>query len=324
MSDADKWIRANVRCCACGGSLRESRHINIMCLNKLATWEYPRWGNILVKDKYPINRASAILCDRCLDEQREIKHTIEWDLKRTYVRYHKVDDLEDLPEIPEKEILGLNLLTRWLRTKRDRMRDVPVRIGRVVFHIPFDGSKYLMFKCRRCGRCCRGQRWEALLLTEGDVKRLTKALGYSSMSQFLDEECVFAEVSEPKEVRAFIERPPVKATYAGFYLKRFEGENEETALKPHACRFVTEDNLCSIYEARPVVCRKFPYTTYRREGLTHAYYLNVPFSSCPGYREKRRLKKQWLAGWVRDLVEADIEIVESVQSGFFMITEVES
>jgi len=209
-----------------------------------------------------------------------------------------------------------NLLTRWLKTlDRTRIRDVPVRIGEVVFHIPFNGTNYLMFKCRRCGSCCRGQRLEALLLTMGDVKRLSKALGYSSMSEFLDRECVFTEVGEPKEVYPLIGGPPVKARYAGFC--------EETVLKPHACRFVTEDNLCSIYEARPVVCRKFPYTTYRVEGLTHAYYVDVPFSNCPGYREKRHLKRKWLAPWVKTLLEADREILESLQSGFFMITEVE-
>ena len=322
--DVSEWIKANVRCCSCGGSLESSRHINILCLNRLATWEWPRWGNILVMDKYPVNRAPAILCDRCVEENREIKFAIEWDNERTYVRYHKVEELQELPEIPEKEILGLNLLTRWLRTKSGRLRDVPVRIGRMVFHIPFDGSNYLMFKCRKCGSCCRGQRWEALLLTEADVKRLSKALNYSSMSEFLDKECVYAEVTEPRQVYPLIGKPPVKATYVGFYLKRFDGENAETVLKPHACRFLTENNLCTIYEARPVVCRKFPYTTYHQEGLTHAYYVNVPSSSCPGYREKRRLKKQWLTPWVKDLIEADREILGAVQSGFFMITEVEA
>jgi Fe-S-cluster containining protein len=217
-----------------------------------------------------------------------------------------------------------NLLTRWLKAKKGKLRDVPVQIGQMVFHVPHDGSNYLLFKCRKCGACCRGQRWEALLLTEGDVKRLTKALGYSSMKEFMDKECILAEVTEPKEVYPLIGGPPVKARYAGFYLKRFKGENRRTVLKPHACRFVTEDNLCSIYEARPIVCRRFPYTTYRnQQGLTDAYYVDVPFSTCQGYREKRHIKKQWLTPWVKDLLEGDREILESVQSGFFMITEME-
>jgi len=160
------------------------------------------------------------------------------------------------------------------------------------------------------------------LLTEGDVKRLSKFLGYTSMKEFLDKECVFTEVAEPKEVWPLIDGPSVKAKYTGFYLKRFKDENKETVLKPHPCRFITENNLCSIYKVRPIVCRKFPYTTYQEDGLTHAYYVNVPFSKCQGYREKRNIKKQWLTPWVKDLVQADREILESVQSGFFMITEV--
>jgi len=160
------------------------------------------------------------------------------------------------------------------------------------------------------------------MLTEGDVKRLSKALGYSSMSEFMDKECIFAEVTEPKEIWPFISEPSVKVTYTGFYLKRFKGENKETVLKPHPCRFIDEENFCSIYEARPVVCRKFPYTTYHEGDLTHAYYVNVPFSTCLGYREKRHLKKQWLTPWVKDLIVGDKEILESVKSRFFTITEV--
>ena len=103
--DASEWVKANVRCCSCGRSLQNSRHINVLCLNKLATWEYPRWGNILVMEKYPTNRASAILCDRCVNENREIKFAIEWDNERTCVRYHKVEGLMDLLRIPEEEVL---------------------------------------------------------------------------------------------------------------------------------------------------------------------------------------------------------------------------
>ena len=214
----------------------------------------------------------------------------------------------------------MNLLSKWL--KKSLPRDVPIRIGQVVFHIPFNGSDHLMFKCRRCGLCCRGQRWESLLLTEGDVKRLSKALHSSSMSEFLDEECVFTEIAEPKEVWPFLGGPSARVRDAGFYLKRFEGENEETVQQPHPCRFVAEDNRCSIYEARPIVCRKFPYTTYNEDGLVHAYYVNVPFSACPGYRERRHVKRKWLSPWVKDLTRGDEEILESLKSHFFMITEI--
>ena len=76
----------------------------MVCLDKLASWEYPCWGNVLLRD-VPVNRASAILCDRCIEEKREIKHAIEWDTEHSYVRYHNVTYLKDLPRIPEEEIL---------------------------------------------------------------------------------------------------------------------------------------------------------------------------------------------------------------------------
>jgi len=90
----DQWIKAKIRCCSCGGSFKDSGHINVVCLNKLATWQYPSWGNILVLDKYPMNRASAILCDSCIQERRPAKYAIEWNNERTQVKYHKVEDLK--------------------------------------------------------------------------------------------------------------------------------------------------------------------------------------------------------------------------------------
>ena len=105
MTKFDDWVKRVVKCCACEGSMQDSKHVNLICLNKMATWEYPRWGNILVSDKYPTNRAGAIICDRCIEERRKIKFAIEWDNKRTYVKYHKVEDLKDLPTIPEREVL---------------------------------------------------------------------------------------------------------------------------------------------------------------------------------------------------------------------------
>jgi len=103
--DVEAWIRRTVKCCSCGESLRSSRHINVVCLDKEATWKYPSWGNVLVMNKYPMNRASAILCDRCIKENREAKYAIEWDNEHTYVRYHLVKKLKDSPHIPEEEVL---------------------------------------------------------------------------------------------------------------------------------------------------------------------------------------------------------------------------
>ena len=105
MSEAEGKIRAKVKCCACEGSLKLSKHLNLVCLDKLATWKYPMWGNILVMDRHPMNRASAILCDRCIEKKRVPRFAVEWSSDYKIVRYHKVEDLQGLPQIHLKEVL---------------------------------------------------------------------------------------------------------------------------------------------------------------------------------------------------------------------------
>jgi len=218
--------------------------------------------------------------------------------------------------------MNSNLLTEWLKSKT--LTDEQARVGNMIFHIPHDGESYLMFKCRRCGFCCSNQKQGALLLTLGDMKRLAKALNYSGIKGFVDAECVWAEVTEPKEVYPLIGLPPVKVKYAGYFLKRFEGENEQTIEEPHRCRFLTAENLCSIYDVRPVVCRKFPYTVLMDDvGVYHAYYVDVPWSLCPGYRGKKHLKLKWLAGWVENLTQGYQEAVETVKNNLIQITSLE-
>jgi len=105
MADITEKIKQNVKCCACEGPLENSKFINGICLNKLATWKMPTWGNILVKDKYPDPRATAILCDRCINENRPPKFAVEWNEDFSKVIYHKVENLKDLPEIRKEDIL---------------------------------------------------------------------------------------------------------------------------------------------------------------------------------------------------------------------------
>lgn len=104
MSDILEWAKAMVHCCSCEGSLQSSRYLNMVGLLKQATWKYPVYGNILVYKKYPINRAAAILCDRCIDENRQARFAVEWNQEKTHVTYHRVEELKDLPPIPDEEI----------------------------------------------------------------------------------------------------------------------------------------------------------------------------------------------------------------------------
>ena len=101
----DEKIKKNVKCCACGNSLEDSKFINGVALNKLATWKYPVWSNILVQDKYPESRAVAILCDKCVEERKTPRFAVEWDTEHNIITYHDIKQLKDLPQIKEEDIL---------------------------------------------------------------------------------------------------------------------------------------------------------------------------------------------------------------------------
>ncbi len=212
-----------------------------------------------------------------------------------------------------------NLLTEWVKTKK--LKDAQVRVGNVVFHIPLDGRNYLLFKCQRCGRCCKGQLYNALMLTLGDVQRLAK-LSKCGMtpSQFIDKMCVFASITEPKEVTIPF-YGPITATYSACFLKRFKEETEETAMKPHPCEYNNDKNLCDIYEARPITCQKFPYTTFHANGLTHVTYVNVPFSDCPGYYARPCINRKKLAKLALLMEKGDLEIKQSIIDRMIIITD---
>lgn len=65
--------------CCCGDDHKiqdGGSHINLVQLRKLAKWPYLASMNFLVpgSEKYPL--ANAVVCDRCLQEKREIKYAM--------------------------------------------------------------------------------------------------------------------------------------------------------------------------------------------------------------------------------------------------------
>ena len=107
MVDWTAWIKKYGKCCSCEGSLKKSRFINGIMLNKLATWDYPTWGNILLG--IPANRASAIVCDTCLEQGKKPKYAIEWDQEDNVVKYHKVGDLRDVRAITPEDVMAARM-----------------------------------------------------------------------------------------------------------------------------------------------------------------------------------------------------------------------
>ena len=89
----ENFIRKNVECCACGGTLEESGCINIVELKKRATWKFPVFGHFDIPGYGP--RAMAVVCEECMQNKVEIRRCVEWEGTPYQVKYHDVADLED-------------------------------------------------------------------------------------------------------------------------------------------------------------------------------------------------------------------------------------
>lgn len=99
-----------------------------------------------------------------------------------------------------------------------------------------DQNSESLFKCQRCGTCCR---WPGhVLLAPADISAMSAATGLSE-----DE---------------FIERYTVLAS-----------NRRQLSLAEYPdgrCIFLKDDNGCACYEARPEQCRSFPYAWRVSEG----------------------------------------------------------
>lgn len=105
----------------------------------------------------------------------------------------------------------------------------------------FDWRKYLKFRCTGCGNCCRDT---VVCLTDEDVRRIVDATGKSPMEfvRFFTEDEVQMAKKDPLWVR-------------------FDRGKGVMALRWHRghCVFLDEQNLCTIYDHRPVTCHDHPF-----------------------------------------------------------------
>jgi len=136
----------------------------------------------------------------------------------------RVTKIEPLRQSVKQRVLAL------LRKPEIFSKDeIDEAVDQTLYLTPLDiafGLKYSEQLCRRCGECCRVSK--EVILEPHEVVELATSLNIS-ISNFL--------------LRY------VKFRKGETYLKREGG----------ACCFLRKDNLCSVYEARPAVCRTFPF-----------------------------------------------------------------
>lgn len=68
-------------------------------------------------------------------------------------------------------------------------------------------------------------------------------------------------------------------TYRRFYIKK----KDENGNLVFGCKYLTEDKLCSVYEKRPLMCKKYPQKKL-------SFYAEMP-DGCGYYVEKKSFKE---------------------------------
>lgn len=107
----------------------------------------------------------------------------------------------------------------------------------------------LKFRCTGCGNCCRDP---FLPLTDADVRRIRAHTGERSANvvQFVDRNEI--EMDDEPEAFAILR------------------QGKRVMILRHSakgCRYLALDDRCSIYQARPLGCRIFPFDpTFDRQG----------------------------------------------------------
>ena len=103
-----------------------------------------------------------------------------------------------------------------------------------------DWEKYLNFRCTCCGNCCREP---IVLITDEDIRRIQK-LTQQPVSEI-------AAFYKPSEIEWGLDNPG--------WIKLDSGWNIMGLVrKEDGCQYLGEDDLCGIYENRPITCRRYP------------------------------------------------------------------
>jgi Fe-S-cluster containining protein len=94
---------------------------------------------------------------------------------------------------------------------------------------PFEGSRTMAFACHGCGDCCKGS---AILLSPFDLARIA-AFAHLSPKQLIKQRCVVLKHPQTNLPAVMLETVP-------------------------QCSFLDGANRCTVYSARPLVCRGYP------------------------------------------------------------------
>jgi Fe-S-cluster containining protein len=127
--------------------------------------------------------------------------------------------------------------------------------------IRFKFPEDVRFECNRCALCC------------GDTETKTR------MILLLKSEAERISRKTLKKINEFAERIEGQEPYVYLMGKTFDGK----------CVFL-EDNLCVVYEMRPLICRFYPF---KLDNAGNRNYVFTYTEECPGIGSGPQLKRRF-------------------------------
>ncbi|MHA1776938.1 MAG: hypothetical protein DRO88_01940 [Promethearchaeia archaeon] len=150
------------------------------------------------------------------------------------------------------------------------------------------------FDCIQCGRCC-SDRNTIVNLTYSDILRMEAELNYS-LEDFLKVIGFyhFDHTPTDKELEKLVV-PPIETEHGLAFVGLRKKKNGR-------CIFLSKKNKCRIYNARPNICRTFPFhfhsspVSFPQKGLdVHMDLTKKAIEYCPGLdSEKEIVKEDWM------------------------------
>ncbi len=146
-------------------------------------------------------------------------------------------------------------------------------------------SKSFHFKCIQCGKCCSDKN-TIVNLTYNDVLRMQWEKNYS-LEDFLKYIgfYVFDNIPNENQLTQMV-IPPIQTQNGPAFVGLKKKDNGK-------CIFLNSKNKCSIYSARPSICRTFPFNfhTITDKEKMHKIDIEMNYTEkalefCPGIDEK--------------------------------------
>ena len=132
---------------------------------------------------------------------------------------------------------------------------------------------WVPFRCRLCGNCCRDLRGN-LMPEQLDAYRLARFLRERGEVEFMED--FYTKYTYPDMLEGFF---PV------FLINTVDPDD--------SCVFL-KDGRCSVYEARPRVCRLYPFTAFPGQRGKAFHFFQCMDNNSAHFSDGKILVKDWM------------------------------